>query len=241
MDPYVYECSNVLKNKLDIRDERELITIEAQLLIASILEIDEVFSGIDFFHVSSLQKTHYHLFQFVFEWAGEFRTVNIYKGEEVLGGASISYSDTKCIQKDLELIFDCASKVKWSISNNQLAPNLSKFMTDIWRVHPYREGNTRTVSIFIKLFAEEQGVQFDEQLLSRNAGYVRNALVLAAVDESPEPEHLLKIIKGALGLAKTGPIPKQKAIGEKYKTIGQYQVSSYEEKPFIIEKKLNGD
>jgi len=40
MDPYVYECSNVLKNKLDIRDERELITIEAQLLIASILEID---------------------------------------------------------------------------------------------------------------------------------------------------------------------------------------------------------
>jgi len=57
MDPYVYECSSVLKNKLDIRDVRELITIEAQLLIASILEIEEVFSGIDFFHVSSLLKT----------------------------------------------------------------------------------------------------------------------------------------------------------------------------------------
>jgi len=46
----------------------------------------------------------------------------------------------------------------------------------------------------MKLFAEAQGLQFKEQLLSKNAGYVRKALVLTAVEESPEPEYLLKII-----------------------------------------------
>lgn len=112
-------------------------------------------------------------------------------------------------------------------------------MTDIWRVHPYREGNTRTVSIFMKLFAEAQGLQFNEQLLSKNAGYVRNALVLAVVEESPEPEYLLKIITDALGLAKIGFVPKQKTNDEKYKIIEQYRVSNYEEKPFTIGTNLN--
>lgn len=50
MDPYVYENSNVLKNKLNIRDEQELINIEAQFLIVGILDIDEILSDIDFFH-----------------------------------------------------------------------------------------------------------------------------------------------------------------------------------------------
>lgn len=226
---------------MNILDEKELITIEAQLLIAAILEMDEVLSEIDFFHVSSLRTVHRHLFQSIFDWAGEFRTVNIYKSEEVLGGLSISYSDTESIQSDLKHIFDWASTVKWNLLNNQLALNFSKLMSDIWRVHPYREGNTRTVSIFMKLFAKNQGVQFDAQLLSQNAGYVRKALVLATVEESPEPEYLLKIITDALGVTKPEQLPKQKEKDEKYKTIGQYHVSSYEEKPFTIRKKVNGD
>jgi len=239
MDPYVYENSNVLKNKLNIRDEQELINIEAQFLIVGILDIDEILSDIDFFHLSSLQKVHYFLFQSIYEWAGEFRTVNIYKSEKVLGGVSVAYSDTTCIETDLKLIFDWTASISWSVSNNQLAQNFSRLMTDIWRVHPYREGNTRTVSILMKLFAEAQGLQFNEQLLSKNAGYVRNALVLAAVEESPEPEYLLKIITDALGLAKTGFVPKQKTNDEKYKIIEQYRVSNYEEKPFTIGTNLN--
>lgn len=235
MDPYVYECSNVLKNKLNIRDEKELIVVEAQLLIAAIVEIDEIYSELDFSHISSLRNIHSLLFQSIYDWAGEFRTVDIYKSEEVLGGVSISYSAEQFIKRDLELIFEWASTVDWSLSDDQLATNFSKFMTDIWRVHPFREGNTRTVSIFMKLFSKDRGIQFNEQLLSRNAGYVRNALVLAAVEEAPEPEHLLKIITDALGLTETESLPEKNANDEKYKTIGQYHVSSYEEKPFLME------
>lgn len=153
MDPYVYLQSNVLKNKFNIQNEQELISIEAQLLIAGILELEKISPTLDFHHSISLQKIHYHLFQPIYDWAGEFRTINIYKSEKVIGNLSITYSDTKNIQSDLEKIFEWSTTIHWNSTNQQIAECFSKFMADIWRVHPYREGNTRTVSIFMKLFA----------------------------------------------------------------------------------------
>ncbi|ATP39655.1 fic/DOC family protein [Solibacillus sp. R5-41] len=241
MDPYVYKNSNVLQNKLNIQDEQQLITVEAQLLIAGILDIDSILPEINFNHFSSLQKIHHHLFQLIYEWAGEFRTINIYKNEKVLGGVSVTYSHFKQIQTDLQAIFTWASTINWSVSNPLLAKDFSTLMTDIWRVHSYREGNTRTVSIFMKLFADSKGLSFNEQLLSDNAGYLRNALVLASVEESPEPEHLLKIITDALGLTEIKSVAHDQLNVEKYQTIRQYNVSTYEEQPFTIHPKSNID
>lgn len=200
MDKYVYGQSNILKNKLHIQNEQQLISVEAQLLIAGILELDTISPTINFQHVSSLQKIHYDLFHPIYSWAGEFRSVNIYKSEKVLGNLSITYSDAKDIQSDLEEIFDWSTTIHWNLNNEQLTACFSKFMADLWRVHPYREGNTRNVSIFMKLFANAAHLAFNEQLLSQHIGYLRNALVLATVDESPEPQYLHKIIKDALGL-----------------------------------------
>lgn len=107
-------------------------------------------------------------------------------------------------------------------------------MTDIWRVHPYREGNTRAVSIFMKLFAEKHGLTFNAELLSQNTGYLRNALVMAAVDEAPEPSYLHRIITDTLTLNLTQVAPTTGSNQEKYQTIGQYDVTNYEEKPFDI-------
>ena len=109
-------------------------------------------------------------------------------------------------------------------------------MTDIWRVHPYREGNTRAVSIFMKLFADKKGLPFNAELLSQNTGYLRNALVMAAIDEAPEPSYLHRIITDALSLV----TPFEARISEKkqqsYHTIRQYDVTNYEEKPFNTKK-----
>lgn len=107
-------------------------------------------------------------------------------------------------------------------------------MTELWRIHPFREGNTRTVSIFMKLFADAKEIEFDEQLLSQNAGYLRNALVLAAVHEAPEPEHLNRIITDALGLTLSHSSPTDELTNEKYQSIREYDVSVYEEKPFTM-------
>lgn len=230
----MYPNSNVLINRLNIQDEQELITIEAQLLIAGILDIQAITNQIDFRNSTSLQTIHQYLFQELYAWAGKFRTINIYKSERVLNGLSITYSNKSQIQSDLNTVFNWANTVTWSPSDPQLAFNFSKFMTELWRVHPFREGNTRTVSIFIKLFTEAKGIEFDEQLLSQNAGYLRNALVLAAVEEAPEPEHLYRMITDALGSTITDPVIDDSPL-EKYQSIGQYDVSNYEEKPFTTE------
>lgn len=105
-------------------------------------------------------------------------------------------------------------------------------MTDIWRVHPYREGNTRAVSIFMKLFADKNKLTFNAELLSQNSGYLRNALVMAAIDEAPEPSYLHSIITDALSLNSSDVTNPVEVDSAKYQTIGQYDVTNYEEKPF---------
>ena len=239
MDPYVYPHSNILVNKLDIQNEQELITIEAQLLIAGIVDIQSITDQIDFRDFPSIQTIHRYLFQELYVWAGEFRTINIFKSERVLGGILITYSDKNKIQTDLAYVFNWANKVGWTFSNTQLANNFAKFMTDLWRIHPFREGNTRTVSIFMKLLADDNGIEFDEQLLSQNAGYLRNALVLAAVEEAPEPEHLDRIITDALGLTIMHSSILDGSTPEKYQSIREYDVSNYEEQPFTTDSDID--
>ncbi|GEK35585.1 Fic/DOC family protein [Kurthia sibirica] len=232
MDPYVYQNSSVLINKLHIIDENELIDVEAQLLIAGIIDIHSKLNELDFTHYTCLQTIHRFLFEELYTWAGEFRTINIYKNESVLNGLSIIYSDKKHIVNDLKNIFQWASQIEWSHQNPQLPSQITKFMTDIWRVHPYREGNTRAVSIFIKLFADKYELSFHAELLSQNANYLRNALVMAAVDEAPEPSYLQHIILDALMFNLSEITEPTKIDSTKYQSIGKYDVTNYEEKPF---------
>lgn len=98
MDPYIYPQSNILINKLGIQNEQELITIEAQLLIAGIVDIQSITDQIDFRDPSSIQTIHRYLFQELYVWAGEFRTINFFKSEHVLGGLSIAYSNKRQIK-----------------------------------------------------------------------------------------------------------------------------------------------
>lgn len=103
-------------------------------------------------------------------------------------------------------------------------------MTKLWRVHPFREGNTRTVSIFMKLFAEANRLDFNAQLLSQH--YLRNALVLTAVEEAPEPQYLLKMMTDALEVADFNKFKVDDETSSNYQLIGHYDVSKYKEKPF---------
>lgn len=233
MDPYVYPNSSILINKLNIQDEQELIDVEAQLLIAGIIDIHTIMDDLDFNDYTCLQTIHRFLFEDLYAWAGEFRTINIYKSEQVLGGVSVTYSDKSRIERDLKQIFNWASSNQWSHQNRQLPSLFAKLMTDIWRVHPYREGNTRAVSIFMKLFADKNEITFNAELLSQNTGYLRNALVMAAIDEAPEPSYLQRIITDALTLHSSDVTEQIEVDSIKYQTIGKYDVANYEEKSFI--------
>lgn len=235
MDPYIYPNTNTLINKLDIRDEEQLIDVEAQLLIAGIVDISSITQKIDFNNFESLQIIHRFLFHELYSWAGEFRTVNISKSERVLNGLSVAYCDKDHITSDLENVFRWSESKQWSYSNPNLVKDFAVFMIKLWRIHPYREGNTRTVSIFMKLFAEASRLDFNAQLLSQHAGYLRNALVLAAVEEAPETHYLLNMITDALGVVNFHKFNPEDEASSSYQVIGQYDVSKYEEKPFEID------
>lgn len=79
----------------------------------------------------------------------------------------------------------------------------SRLMADLWKVHPFREGNTRTIITFCCHYAENQGFPLDTDLLKDNSDYVRNALVAASavfhdLGDKSNFEYLIKIITDAI-------------------------------------------
>ena len=79
--------------------------------------------------------------------AGQYRIINIEKRERVLAGLSVWYSNDDTISKDLRTAFHQFEKANWiNISREQFAHQLATLFPPIWRVHPFREGNTELSS-----------------------------------------------------------------------------------------------
>lgn len=130
---------------------------------------------------------HKELFSDVYEWAGKYRTINIQKREKVLAGKSVWYSNSIDIEKDLTKAWKKINAVDWTkLSKENFAENIARLFPALWKVHPFREGNTRTIVMLITFFAEHYGYYFDQELMSASAGYVRNSFVLASLDEHSE-------------------------------------------------------
>src|SRR5690625_4700655 len=151
MDPYVYEGTDVLINKMNIRNAEKLIDVEAQLFIANVLDIQTIVQQIEFRTHKSLQMIHRYLFEEIYTWAGEYRTVNIYKSEQVLNGLSINYSEKSQIIFDLQKVFAWANQIQWNNDNPNLKEDFSRLMIDLWRIHPFRDGNGRIARLLLNL------------------------------------------------------------------------------------------
>ena len=74
----------------------------------------------------------------------------------------------------------------------------SNLLTEIWQVHPFREGNTRTIATFGFRFAKEHNFEMDKDLLLNNFKYVRRSLVMASLGEYAEHDYLYKIVKDSI-------------------------------------------
>lgn len=86
-DPYLYESSSVLRNLLNILDEKELNIAEAELSQANMMLLYE--NGFNDFSTQGIKTIHKVLFEDVYDWAGGFRTINIQKREPLLAGISV--------------------------------------------------------------------------------------------------------------------------------------------------------
>ena len=176
-DPYLYDDTPVLRNKLNIRNQKLLDQAEADYVVYRLKDLAlNPLSGN--YHSEHLLKMHGYIFQDLFEWAGRPRTISIYKEEDVLGGQSIEYSNPANIANDIyHALWDMREKDWPGMTRKEKALEFCDSLARLWKIHPFREGNTRTTITFCCQFADEKGFPLNRKLFEENSVYVRTALV----------------------------------------------------------------
>ena len=176
-DPYLYEDVPILKNKLNIHKKDLFEDAEADYVVYRLkdLALNPLIGNYDIKH---LLQMHEFIFQDIFDWAGQPRTISIYKEEDVLGGLSIEYSEPFNIINDIQHVLSDMRTKKWNNMNRtQLTSEFCDSLANLWRIHPFREGNTRTTITFCCQFADEMGFPINRKLFEEHSIYVRTALV----------------------------------------------------------------
>ena len=201
-DPYFYDDCDILKNKLGIKNQEQLDIAEVELSCNAIHELAAVpLEGrYDFKHFCEL---HSYIFKDLYEWAGEPRTVSMEKAESVLGFMSIEYAKPAEIESLASSLLKAMNEKGWEdMTLDEKAENLSNDFSQLWKIHAFREGNTRTAITFICQFAESRNMPMDRILFEKNSAYMRQALVAATAVfndcDLRKPEYILKIIKDSL-------------------------------------------
>ncbi|MBE5879094.1 MAG: hypothetical protein E7288_03845 [Lachnospiraceae bacterium] len=204
-DPYLYENSYVLKNKLDIKTQEELDEAEADYVVFRLKDL-ALNPMLGKYNTEHLLKMHYYIFQDLYEWAGEPRIISIYKEEDVLGGMSVEYSDPFDITNDIHHILSDMRQKKWKeMDRKQAADEFCDSLAKLWKVHPFREGNTRTTITFCCQYADEIGLKINRELFEKNSRYVRTALVaynayFSDGSDFSKKEYLEKIVYDAIDI-----------------------------------------
>ncbi len=132
------------------------------------------------FSTQGLISLHRRIFERVFKHAGKIREYNISKKEWVLKGDSVRYLNWEDLTRALD--FDIEQERNFSykgISPDKLIEHITKFVSGIWQIHPFCEGNTRTTAVFTILYLRDIGFKVNNDLFAENSWYFRNALVRA--------------------------------------------------------------
>lgn len=228
-DPYLYEDVPVLKNKLGIKEEKTLNLIEAEQSSANMMLLYQ--RGFQNFTPEGLCEIHRFLFGDLYDWAGQYRIINIEKREALLAGRSVWYSNDEAISEDLYAAFQHFMQASWNgISREQFVHQLAHLFPPIWQVHPFREGNTRAVVMMLTFFVEHYGYYMDQDLMAASAGYVRNSFVLASLDQFSEYEHLEKILLDAVC---SKPIEYEQTQWEEDFSERPEKYRKYQKEPYI--------
>lgn len=143
--------------------------------IASLLA-EKTFSFTPAFWMS----VHRYLFKDVFMHAGKIRTYNIYKNELVLNGKSVFYASYDSIPMTMEYDFKTEAAFSYkNLSKDDISRHLAQFTCDIWQIHPFGEGNTRSTAVFLIKYLSLLGYSINQECFAKKSWYFRNALVRA--------------------------------------------------------------
>lgn len=160
------------------RSSSEDRTEEADKVSARITEILSentfTFSPIEYLAI------HRHLFEGIFSHAGQIRDYNITKNEWVLKGATVLYASAGSIRETLEYDFSQEKIFDYKNLNiDEAIRHIARFVSGIWQIHAFGEGNTRTTAVFTIKYLHTFGFNFSNETFAKHSWYFRNALVRA--------------------------------------------------------------
>ncbi|MBO4546907.1 MAG: Fic family protein, partial [Treponema sp.] len=170
VDAY-YESKTTREDDDDEKEEADKVSAR----IAQILK-DKTFD----FSPDCLIHIHGKIFEGVFKFAGTVRTYNITKKEWVLDGDTVFYSDCDMIRKTLDYDFAQEKNFNYkTLQPKEKVKHFARFIANIWQIHPFGEGNTRTTAVFAIKYLRWLGYSADNLIFEKNSWYFRNALVRA--------------------------------------------------------------
>ena len=147
------------------------------------IRITEILSEKSFsFTPKQLLSIHEKLFRDVFYSvkAGEFRTYNITKKEWALDGDTVFYANADLIADTLKYDFENEKSFDYStLSKEDAIKHITRFIANIWQIHPFGEGNTRTTAVFTIKYLRTLGFEVNNEPFDKHSWYFRNALVRA--------------------------------------------------------------
>ena len=153
-------------------------TEEADKVASRIAEIlsETAFS----FSPNEYISIHRKLFQGIYDHAGRIRDYNITKKEWVLDGATVMYGSASELRATLEYDFSQERNFSYKgLSVNEIIHHLAVFISRLWQIHIFGEGNTRTTAVFFIKYLRTLGFYTTNDIFAKNAWYFRNALVRA--------------------------------------------------------------
>ena len=153
-------------------------TEEADKVSAHIVEVlsENTFT----FSPAELITIHKRLFEGVYDFAGKLRNYNIAKDEWVLDDATVLYASAESIKATLD--YDFAQEKAFDyrgLTKRQKVEHIAEFVSNMWQIHPFGEGNTRTTAVFTIKYLRSFGFEVTNDLFSEHSWYFRNALVRA--------------------------------------------------------------
>lgn len=200
-----YEVENLLKTYYETQDftninvQKEKECDLVSLRIAQLLE-DKSFG----FSPITLKNIHKYLFKDIYNFAGNYRDYNITKKEDILNGDTVKYVNYQEIENYYEHDFKEEKEFDYSkLNNDEFIKHIAKFTSNIWQVHAFGEGNTRTIAVFIEKYLNNMGFNVNNDMFKDKSLYFRNALVRSNYGNIPKGiyptfDYLIKFFENLL-------------------------------------------
>lgn len=171
IDSYYKSAAGRKEVENDRTEEADKVSVRITEILA-----EKTFS----FTPAQLTSIHRRLFEGIYKQAGRIRDYNITKNEWVLGGKTVYYASADTISETLD--YDMGQERTFDYANlnvDDAISHLARFCANIWQIHPFCEGNTRTTAVFMIKYLRTLGFNVVNDVFADNSWYFRNALVRA--------------------------------------------------------------